>query len=100
MQPRRHVGKQALELRLDERSNVAADLLVAERLAYILDDLGRRLGADVGEVEAFFELVEELLIDLAAPAEQIRDATEEGSGLGQALLELIQEFAEHQVLVG
>ena len=65
------VGEQLLlELLLDERLDVAGDLLVEERLADAIDDVGGGAGADVGEVEALLQLGEEVLIDLALEAEQ------------------------------
>ena len=77
MNPGVSAREQLAELLLDERLDVAGDLLVEERLPDALDDLGRGLRADVGEVEPLFELVEELLIDLALAAEQVEDAGED-----------------------
>ena len=64
-------GEQVAELLLDEGLDVAGDFLVEKCLADALDDLLRGEGADVGEVEAFFQFVEEFLIDAALEAEQL-----------------------------
>ena len=74
VQPALGASSSVLELLLDERLHVAGDFLVQERLADALDDLGGGGGADVGQVEPFLQLVEEVAIDPAAQAEQRGDA--------------------------
>ena len=88
-------GEQRFELVLDEGLDVAGDFLVLIGLANAADDLLGRKGADIGEIEAFFQFAEELLIDASLEMKQLRDAAEEAARLGQALLDLFENGAEH-----
>ena len=80
---------------LDERLDVAGDLLVEERLPDAVDDQPRGLRADVGEVEPLLQFVEELLIDLPLPAEQVEDPREDALRLRQPRLDLAGQPPEH-----
>src|SRR5262249_37578616 len=84
-------GQQRLELILDERDHLAGHFLIVIRLPHPAYDLLCRKGADVGQVQAFLQLVEELLIDPALEAEKLSDAAEQAARLGQALLDLAED---------
>ena len=91
-------GEEVAELLLDVGLHVAGDFLVEEGLADVTDDLADGGDAEVGEVEAFFQLGEEILIDLAADAEQRGDAREDAARPGEALLDLVEDGAEdHEI---
>src|SRR5262249_54948975 len=70
-------------------------LLVLKRLANPVDDAGRGGGANVGQVQAFFQLVEEAAIDPALETKQRGHAAEDAAGLGQPLLDLVEQCAEY-----
>src|SRR5262249_17239000 len=83
-------GEQALELVLDELLDVAGDLLVLECLADAGDDLLCGDRTNIREIQPFFKLVEEILIDASLKAEEVHDAAEEAARPGQALLDLVE----------
>src|SRR5207245_8444414 len=90
------VGREHLaQLLLHEGSDVAGDFLVVKGLADPLDDLVRGGGAHVGEIEPFFELVEETLIDASAQAEEGRDAGKDATRLGEAPLDLAEDCTKN-----
>ena len=49
----------SFNLLLDERFHVAGDFLVEKGLTDLVDDLAGGGGADIGKIEAFFQLFEE-----------------------------------------
>ena len=57
---------QLLELLLHEGLDVAADLLVEKSLTHAVHDFGGGDGADVGQVEAFLQLGQEVLVNPTA----------------------------------
>src|SRR5262249_36537257 len=75
--------------------DVAADLLVEERLADAFDDLAGGVGADVGQIEFLLQLGQEIAIDPAAQPKQRGDAREEAARSGQPGLDLVEDCFEN-----
>src|SRR5439155_25191039 len=82
---------------LDKLLDVARNLLVLERLPHAVDDLIRRDGADIGEIQTLLQFAQEVLIDASFEAKQVYDAAEEAARLGQALLDFAEDCTEHNV---
>ena len=88
-----------LELFLNELLDIAGDFLVEEGLPNALDDDGRGSAAHVGQIEALFQLLEEVLIDSAPQTEELGNAAEDAARLGQTLLDFVEDGPEHHVFV-
>ena len=99
MNPLRGAGQERLELVHDERFDIAGDFLVLKRLADGGHDFRRGHGADVGQVKPFFQLREEVLIDAALEAKQLRHAAKEAARLRQAAFDFGPDFPEHGLAI-